>query len=262
MNAMRHDAGRAVAPLEPEAKAPVAGAHRAVAPMKLDSGVLMSAGAVLLAMAAFFLWRDLAVRPEMLVGIGAVAAAAVSVAGIKRRWPLVGPIALLATVLTGGGWYAATREPVLLGALAVTLAASVVTALGTQRAMPSEHERYQRVLAWYGFAIASLVTSFAFYFHFLTLGVAQDELARRAVLTLAWLAAGVGLVLWGRRKGEHAIRDAGFLFLAASVGKAVLYDTTHLDGMLRVGLLAITGAVLLGAGAAATRVRPRSEVTP
>ncbi|MHB8875686.1 MAG: DUF2339 domain-containing protein [Myxococcaceae bacterium] len=231
-------------------------AHRAVNPMKLDSGVLMSAGAVLLALAGFFLWRDLAVRPELLVGAGAVLAAGVSLAGVRRRWPLVGPIVLLATGLLGGGWYAATREPVLLGALAVTLAASLATALGTQHAMPSEKERYQRVLAWYGLAVAALVTSFAFYFHFLTLGAAQDELGRRAILTLGWLVAGVSFVLWGRKRGENAIRDAGFLFLAAAVGKAVLYDTTHLEGMLRVGLLAVAGAVLLGSGAIATRIRP------
>ena len=65
----------------------------------------------------------------------------------------------------------------------------------------------------------------------------------------------MGFVLWGRKKGETAIRDAGFLFLAASVGKAALYDTTHLDGMLRVGLLAVAGVVLLGSGAVATRIR-------
>jgi hypothetical protein len=223
--------------------------------MKLDSGVLMAAGVVLLGLAGFFLWRDLEVRPEALVAITAAAAAAVSVAGVRKKWPLVGPIALLATVLVGGAWYGATREPVLLGALAVTFGAAVITALGTQAAMPSDKERYQRVLAWYGLAVAALVTSFAFYFHFLTIGIAQDELARRGVLTLAWLAAGVGFVLWGRKKGETAIRDAGFLFLAASVGKAVLYDTTHLEGMLRVGLLAIAGVVLLGSGAIATRMR-------
>jgi hypothetical protein len=62
------------------------------------------------------------------------------------------------------------------------------------------------------------------------------------------------LVLHGRSRRATEIRDAGFLVLAAAVAKLLVYDTTHLDGLLRVGALAVGGAVLLASAAMVRRL--------
>jgi hypothetical protein len=50
------------------------------------------------------------------------------------------------------------------------------------------------------------------------------------------------------------MRDSGFLVVAAAVSKLLIYDTTHLDGLLRVGALAVAGVLLLGSAAAVRRL--------
>ena len=215
---------------------------------KWDSRVLLWAGAGLVALAVAFLWNDLHVRPEALVAVGAVVAAGLTLARMPRGLPLLGPAALLSSASVGGLWYAGTRHPFLLVALAVTFLAALVAALRS-RGVPGSHEdRLRRVVLWYGLAVAGLASSWAFYFQFFTLGIAQDEVARRMLLTLGWLGAGVAMVLVARRRGETVIRDAGFLLVAAAIGKALLYDTTHLSGALRVAVLAAAGVLMLAGG--------------
>ena len=124
--------------------------------------------------------------------------------------------------------------------------AEAVTVARTWHRTEAREDKVQAVLLWYGLAAATLAASWAFYFHFFTLGFAADDLARRLVLTLGWLAAGVGLVMYGRLRGESVIRDAGFAFIAVALGKALAYDTTHLSGTLRVACFAGAGALMLG----------------
>jgi len=224
---------------------------------KWDVRVLAIAGVGLLGLAAVFLWRDLQVPMEMLLAVVAVGATGLAFAGVPRERPLAGPIAVIACGVLGGAWYAATKSGLLLVGLTVTLVAAAL-AVWRSRPVSAEPDRLQSVLVWYGLTAAAIATSWAFYFHFLTLGFAWDDVGRRLVLTLGWLVVGVALVLHGRKRGEGVIRDAGFAFIAIAVGKALAYDTTHLNGTLRVAGLAGAGMLMLGGAWLSTRASPRS----
>ena len=213
---------------------------------KWDVRVMAVAGAGMLGLAGVFLWRDLQVPHELLLAVAAVLASAVALAEVPRERPLVGPIALLATGLAGGLWYAATKSGLLLTGLGLTVLASAITVARTWRRTEAREDKLQGSVLWYGLAMAVIAASWAFYFHFFTLGFAADDIGRRLVLTFGWLAAGVGLVVYGRLRGESVIRDVGFAFIAVAVGKALAYDTTHLSGTLRVAGLAGAGALMLG----------------
>jgi uncharacterized membrane protein len=225
---------------------------------KWDVRVLAGVGAGLMGLAGVFLWRELQVPHELLLAVAAVLASAVALAEVPRHRPLAGPIALLLTGLVGGLWYAAVKSGLLLPGLGLTVLAAAFTVARTWRRSEAREDKLQAVLLWYGLTAAVLATSWAFYFHFFTLGFAADDIGRRVVLTLAWLVSGVGLVVYGRQRGESVIRDAGFAFVALAVGKALVYDTTHLSGMLRVAGLAGAGALLLGGAWLSTLRQPRS----
>lgn len=225
---------------------------------RTDARVMLGAGAVLTGAAAFFLWRDLQVPPELLVATVAVAAAITS-AVHSRKWPLAGPLVLLGTSVVGALWYAATREPVLLAGLGASFLANAFLVARVHRGLDSQVERLRAFVTWFGLAVATLATSAAFYFQFLTLNLLHDETWRRLILTLGWL----GLGLWGARyargRKDAVVRDASFLMLAAAVGKALLYDTAHLAGWQRIAVLAVSGLALLGSGFMALRRPTEAE---
>lgn len=235
----------------------VGGAARVVEVQKVEVRVLGIAGAGLLGLAGVFLWRELHVAPEVLMLVGALLAAGLAWFFRRTQTLLVGPVVLLGATALGGLWYGATREPLLLAALAVLFAVSLAMAVGelVQARPESALSRWHRMLSWHGVALSGLATTFALYFHVFDASdlAAQDFVARRALLTLGWLLAGVGLVLFGRARRATEVRDAGFVVLAASVGKLLVYDTTHLDGLLRVGALAVGGLVLLTSAQLARR---------
>jgi hypothetical protein len=225
---------------------------------KLETRVLGLAGGGLLALAAVFLWRELAVPAEVVLVVATVAAVVAAGVLSRLRVPLVGPAVLLGATGLGALWYGATREPLLLVGLGAAFAGTVALAVMARRAPAPESPtaRWHRLLAWHGVALSGLVTSFAFYFQLFDASdlSLQHFVARRALLSLSWLAAGVALVLRGRSQRAGEVRDAGFVVLAAGVAKLLVYDTTHLDGLLRVGALAVGGAVLLGSAAVVRRL--------
>jgi hypothetical protein len=225
---------------------------------KWDVRVLFGAGAGLLGLAAVFLWRDLQVPQELLLALVALGAAGLAFAGVPHQRPLAGPIAVLACAVLGGLWYAATKSGLLLVGLAVTLAVAALCVWREGQRPEAPDDRLRSVLVWYGLTAAALAASWAFYFHFLTLGLAEDAVGRRLVLTLGWLVAGVGLVVHGRSREQSVIRDAGFAFLALALAKALAYDTTHLSGTLRVAGLAAAGLLMMGGAWLSTRRTPRS----
>jgi hypothetical protein len=211
---------------------------------KNSSPVLAVGGAVFLALAAIFLVRDLALPPETLMGAAAVLAAVAALLG--RRWPAVGPGALLAVAVVSGAWYTTVKSPILLPALVLTALASIVTVVMHERraaAAPSASPIAGQ-LAWYAAGAAFLVASGALYFHFLTLGVASESLVRRLIPTIAWLAIGLGLLI-AARKPASPPGQVGVAFVAVAVLKALVYDSTHLQGPLRVAVFAAVGALLL-----------------
>ncbi len=215
---------------------------------KLDSKVLVVSGAGLLALAAVFLWRQYDIDVGALVAVAAVVAALSAVTARGKVWPLIGPAALIGFSIVGAVWYGGTKSPVMLFSLAVTFLGSLA-AVARSAAKPETAEgRLQSVFSWLSLALGFLAVTGATYFELFTLNLADEAIGRRAVLTLFWMASGVALVLFARKKERVAARDAGFVVLAAALGKALLYDTMHLDGLLRIGLFAASGLLLLAAG--------------
>jgi len=231
---------------------------RPIDPQRSEPQILAIGGAVLLGLSGVFLWKELRLPIETLA-IGLAGIVALAVAGLSRAsFKVVGPVLLLAGTGVVGLWYAATREPVLLVALSTLMVASIAAiALEARRErLTSDRDRWHRLLSWHGAALTGLATSFAFYFHIFDASdlSLQGFVARRVVLTLAWLFIGTALVLSGRKQKLPEVRDAGFLVLATAVGKMLIYDVSHVDGALRVGALAIAGVTLLAAAEVARRL--------
>lgn len=213
---------------------------------KLDLKVLAAAGLGLIALAGVFLWNELQVPAAGVVPLLALMVAGLARVELPRERILAGPVGLIALTCVAGGWYLASRDPLILVGLTVCVGGFVLALHRVHggRAL-AEENKLQLLLLWQGLALAVMVTSAAFYFQFLTLGVAADAIERRLLLTLLWLAAGLALVYFGHRRAERVIRDAGFGFIGIAIAKAVLYDTTHLSGALRIGGLAAAGVLLL-----------------
>ncbi len=215
-------------------------------PTKLDLRVLWITGTLLCGLAVVFLWRDLAVPVSALGAVMAVAIAGVSMSRVDRRMPLVAPVLMALLVIAVGGWYVAQRDPILLAPLGVCLVASLGMVVREPRDARTPEEQIRRFAVWYGMVLAALVASWATYFELVTLRFPGDE-TRRMLLTAAWVVAGAALIVGARWRDRPAARDAGFAFLAAGVGKLVLYDSSHLYGLVRIAELAGAGAVLLAA---------------
>jgi uncharacterized membrane protein len=219
----------------------------------VDWRVLAATGTGMIALAAAFLWNDLQVQPEVLVVAASVFAAGLAVRGKGRR-PLVGPLALFACTLAGGLWFVLGRSPVLLVGLGASWGASLVGIIRGGRAPETTRDRIHNVLLWHGFVLATAVATSALYFQFLTLGM-PDLVERRLVLTMAWLLGGLVMLSVAGRTGQRAARDAAFALVGLSVAKALIYDSTHLSGMLRVGEFAFAGVLLWTGAWAAARNR-------
>jgi hypothetical protein len=222
-----------------------------------DVVVMMGAGAVLWVLGALFLWQDLAVPPEAFLGIGAIGAAALSIARLPQGLRWVGPWSLLTCIVGAGLWFRATTSPLLIIPLGVTLAATVVALKRT-----SVEEKHHRLVLWYSLTLSVLATSVAVYFHVFTLGVMEHEVGRRLLLTFLWLLFGLVMVVRSLRKQDTYGRDAGFLALAFALGKVLLYDTTHLGGPLRITLLLGAGSLFFVGALLAGRFPGAPAPTP
>jgi hypothetical protein len=233
---------------------------------QLDSSDLMRSGAVaetrtfaflgaaLIALAAFFVWRDLNVSAEYLLVVAALAATGLEVAQRPRGRPHLGLLALLACTLVAGAWFAggsylgavavgSFRPFVLLATMGIAVIGCVMAAARAYLGRRDESLPAQLV---YPIALIGIVLSAALYYQLFTIGFAADHVARRLILTLTWLPLGVLLQASGQARGDRHLAGAGLLLVACAVAKAVLYDTTHLDGALRVAVLGVAGLVLLG----------------
>ena len=211
---------------------------------KNSSSLLAAGGAGFLALAAIFLVRDLALPPETLLGAGALLASVAAILGRPRRWPWVAPGALLAVAIVGGGWYLAVTSPALLPGLALAAFGSIAAVVLHERRASGAPSDAAGPLTWYAAGTAFLVASAALYFHFLTLGVADESLARRLIPTIGWLAIGLALLIAARSRTSAPGR-VGIGFIAVAAVKALAYDSTHLQGPLRVTVFAAVGALLL-----------------
>lgn len=211
-----------------------------------DRIVLGGIGAALLGLAGVFGWRELHLDPAYLLTLGAGGALVLSTLSKRRALSTTGLALTLACGGIGGAWYAATRTGALLPGIGLGLVASLLfLVLGYPRARAAGDERTV-ALGFSGLVVTALATTWSLYFRFLTSGVAAESVGRRLVLTLCWVAAGAVLVVLSGRRRELAMRYAGYVFVAAATLKTLFYDTTHLGGGLRVLVLLLTGAVLLG----------------
>ncbi len=229
--------------------------------MKLDFKVMAGLGAVLLALSGLFLWRELQLSAAVLLSVAAVLAAGVAQARLPRARPIAGPIALLAVSVGGGLWFFTRFDPLLLWGLGIAVLSTIYTVFRMHRPARDAEDRLHLALLWYGVTASVLVSSAALYFQFFTIGFAHDEIARRLVLSIGWLAAGLVLVFSGHQRRERVIRDAGFGFIGIALFKVLIYDTTHLHGTLRIAGLAAAGMLLL-LGAWVTSRRTALEGRP
>jgi hypothetical protein len=228
-----------------------------------DTKLLLAGGAGFLTLAATFLWRDLALPAEAVLLVSACLAAVTSLFGFPRRVPLVGPVAVLVTAAVGGAWFLVTRNPLLLPAHGIGLGAAIAAIVRLERADQWPASSLPGRLVWYGAGLSFLVATWAFYFHFLTAGVASASVGRRLVPTIIWLAVGLALFVAGRVRARAAMQTGAGLMGIALV-KAVSYDTTHLHGLLRVGVLGAVGTLLLAGGVGLRRLadaRPEEVVS-
>jgi hypothetical protein len=213
-----------------------------------ESTYLAVGGAGFLALAGFFLWRDLALPPAAVLIAAAVAASIAAAFNWPRRLPGLAPAALLVVAAWGGVWYLAIKSPALLPGLCVT-AVGAIAALAIREAGSSWYASvWTRRLAWYAAGAAFLIATWALYFHLFTIGVAAETVVRRLIPTMVWLAVGLALLVAGRSRSAPPAQ-AGLGLMAVALIKALLYDTTHMYGPSRVALLGAVGFLLLaGAG--------------
>jgi hypothetical protein len=217
---------------------------------------LLAAGGAFLLVAAAFLWRELALRPELVLAPVALVATAASL-GFRRVGAIGGSIALGCCTLVGAVWYLGSTSLWLLPGLVVCFSGMAVLAVMSLRRNAPESER---LVAWLVFAITGLVTSGAIYFQFFTL--ADTDIVRRIFITLGWLAAGLVLLFVGRYLKEQSIRLAGLSWIATAVLKGLLYDSSHLNGTLRIagffaaGCLLVLSGLLVSRGDHAKRTMP------
>jgi hypothetical protein len=218
---------------------------------------LAGAGILFLGLAGAFLWRDLALPRELVLSVAALLAGGATVARWPRRWPALGPVGLLLTTAAAACWFTLEKQTSLLpplGIAAVTAIAAVLRGDGDGRELGHR-------LTWYALGGAVLAASWALYFQLFTVGFAADLVGRRLVLTLAWLAVGLGFFLGGRGRAA-AMAHVGLAFIGCAMAKAAFYDTTHLQGPLRIAALAAVGLLLVVGGVALRRpaVVPGREV--
>src|SRR5262245_14057206 len=121
---------------------------------KNSSPILAAGGAGFLALAGFFLVRDLDLPPLILLSALAVLASVAAVIRQPRRWPWLAPATLLALAVVGGGWYLAVSSPALLPALALTAVGAIATVVAHERRAPGAPADLAGQLAWYAAGVA------------------------------------------------------------------------------------------------------------
>src|SRR5438045_1772047 len=125
---------------------------------KLEQNVLAIGGAVLLALAGFFVWQELALAGTVLAVGGAACAAGLAAFAHHRGKANWGPVVLALAGATCAAWYGATREPIVLVGLGITFVASVVLTVLSQRLFTGDSAKLHRTLSWFTTALGGLAT--------------------------------------------------------------------------------------------------------
>lgn len=120
-----------------------------------SSTMLAAGGAGFLALAGFFLLRDLALPPAFLLVAVALVASIGAPTARPRRWPWLAPGALLALSVGGGSWYLLVKSPALLPALAATAVGATAAVVRQERRSPDAASTAAGELTWYAAAPGS-----------------------------------------------------------------------------------------------------------
>lgn len=201
-------------------------------------------GGGLLALALIFLWRDLGLPRQLVMLVPVALGATATWFSWPRSWSWAGPAMLCAAVVGTGVWFLAEKSAVLLLPSAATSVVGVICLVFVVRSrVPLSDEAFR--LVWYAVGAATWLLSWQGYLQFGTLDIFAETVARRMVPTFFWMASGLGLFIAASRRHLLPAVHVGLALVILAIGKAIVYDTSHLSGTLRVVTLAGAGTLLL-----------------
>jgi hypothetical protein len=114
-------------------------------------------------------------------------------------------------------------------------------------------------VVWFALIISSIACSWVNYYKFLSPLGEEEFLARRLLFTLFFVVVGVICSVFGRNSLLPFLGVTGLIYMAAGVVKALAYDLFKTEGIVRIGVFAGCGAVLLLGGFLMTKA-PRRKV--
>lgn len=104
------------------------------------------------------------------------------------------------------------------------------------------------IIIWLSVIVSSIAFLWVAYYKFLTSLGQAEHLWRRLVFTLFFVVFGVVASAIGRNRLKPFLGIVGLVYMAAGVIKALAYDISHTDGVIRIGVFAGSGVVLLIGG--------------
>ncbi len=114
-------------------------------------------------------------------------------------------------------------------------------------------------VVWFAAAVSSISFAWVAYYKFLT-SLGQDEyLARRLAFTVFFVVVGVICSVVGRARMKPFLGVVGLVYMAAGVLKALAYDISHTDGVIRIGVFAGCGVALMLGGFLMLRKTPMAD---
>jgi uncharacterized membrane protein len=221
------------------------------------SKALRFVGVTLLALTALLIWKEVSLSAVYLLLAGSAVTTITSFVLERKKREIVGPVLSFTTLVIGSGWYAATREPIVLGAISAVFA----TFAGLAWLHRARGSGLHRTLVFQGAAWSGLILSMASDFHLFHASEIGDEnfLARRVILTIGWLIPGLALVVNGTKREDRTFQATGLVLTAAALGKLLMYDTVQLEGVLRIASYGLAGVLTLVAGQLLTRKAPQVQ---
>lgn len=231
----------------------------------INSRFLMAVGVAFVGVAVLLTIRELQLSPGYLLSafLLVLAIGAHVSSGILRSAALVS--FAVGTIVAPMTFFLYRTEAPFLCAVGVSFASSLYL-LAVLRAVWSGFDlkdknkstaNLESVTLWFALILSSMTFSWGLYFWFLT-GMHEDFIARRLIYTLVLTTVGVAFTVIGRSRPLPFLSVMGLTYLVAGVVKAVVYDTTHLDGFLRIGVFAGAGVLLLLGGA--LTAKPKQEL--
>ena len=106
----------------------------------------------------------------------------------------------------------------------------------------------QSIIVWFSLIVSSLAFLWSTYYKYLTPFGESELLVRRLVFTFFFVVVGVLCSVLGRNRILPFLGVTGLIYMAAGVIKALVYDISHTEGWIRIGVFASSGVVLLLGG--------------